>query len=430
LKLRVGLLVGASVACLGLAGTDVRAEERLDPHVLGRRAAAAAVEQPRTTITLERWQPDRRLTARDIEVTDLEGHELQVEAQQGAGGEQLRLSIPQQREFIVRPRELVSLRLPEQRTVLPGGVVRSVPQGGPPAGWFRPTIMATPLPVAWNADLRRYSTRLFLGLNPPDEASDTGLDHPIVMRLGFRGMTADPLEDVTLVEAGLEHEQEIDLHFLPTTETPVLELRSTLGSVDLAMEVLPRLELRPVSDTVPGFGLGTVAVDVVRLHPHGAPAVVGEDMEVSLEVSGGAGIEPDRVVMRGGDSSARFDLRSSTLGPVTITAMAGGLSDSRTINQQFPLAPLIATLVGGALGGYSRRFSKGAADAPARARIVEGTVVALIAYAASVLGLGWLQLPVGIAVTAAGAFLIGALAGFAGVMVIESLTRRLRAAED
>ncbi len=269
-----------------------------------------------------------------------------------------------------------------------------------------------------------------LGLEPPAGAPDTELDQPVVMRLGFRGITAEPLEPVSLVQAGVEHEQEVDLNFLPTTESPVLELRSAFGSVDLAMDVLPRLELRPVGDAVPGFGLGTVVVDVVRLHPHGTPAAVDQDTDVSLEISGGARPTEDRVVIPGGESRTRFELRSGNLGPATITALAGGLSDTRTVRQYLPVAPLGAALLGGALGGYSRRFRKNAAVVTSGARIVEGTLVALVAYAASVLGVGWLHLPAALAATVAGAFLVGALAGFAGVTAIELLTRRLQPAAE
>lgn len=422
---RVELATAALTACLAaLAGTALAAEERLDPGVLDRSAVAEAVEQPRTTITLDRWRGDRALQARDVQVTDLEGRELPVEARQPAADGRLRLSLDQ-REFIVRPKDVVNLRLPERRIVLPGGVVQNVPERTE-AAWFRPTIMATPLPVAWNADRRRYSTRLFLGLKPPAEASDTELERPVVMRLSFRGMTAEAVDDVTLAQAGLEHEQEVDVHFLPTTQTPVLELRSTLGDVDLEMDVLPRLELRPVGNTVPGFGLGTVGVDVLRLHPHGAPAAVDEDTLVSLEIQGGARPEPDSVVIPSGESRARFDLRSAGYGPVMVTATAGGLSDSRTIDQQIPVAPLIAALLGGALGGYSRRFRKGAPDASSGARMVEGTLVALVAYAASVLGMGAFELPAALAAIAAGAFLVGALSGFVGVTIIEALSGRLR----
>ncbi len=176
---------------------------------------------------------------------------------------------------------------------------------------------------------------------------------------------------------------------------------------------------------MPGFGLGTVAVDVVHLLPHGVPAPVGEDTPVSLEIDGFARPEQDRLVIAAGRSRGHFTLRSAGLGPVTVSATARGLEDRRTIEQTFPVTPLIAVLLGGALGGYSRRFQKGAPDAAAHMRVVEGTAVALVAYVAVVVGVGTIAIPAAVAATEAGAFLTGALAGFAGVVVIERLSRRL-----
>lgn len=448
-KTRVGcsagvLAAGLVIACPVLAAEARLLDERvveqriseqrtLDPRTAGTRlpeqrvteAVADTVEQRRTTLNLEQWRADGALTARDIQITDLDGRDLSASARQRVDGSELQVAVPeQQREYVVRLKEVAQLRLPERRTVLPGGVVRNGAQGET-AAWFRPTIMASPLPVAWNPERRRYSTRVFLGLEPPDDEPATELSRPIVMRLSFRGMQADPVQEVRLAQAGLEHEEEVELLFLPTTPQPVLEVRSTVGDVDLAMDVLPRLELRPVGNSVPGFGLGTATFEVVRLHPHGAEAAVDEDTHVSLQIGGGARPESaGDLMIPAGQSRTRFVLRSGGLGPLTVTADAGGLMDERTISQEFPLAPLIAAVGGGALGGYSRRFRKNAQPVSGVTRILEGLLVALVAYAASVLGVGWLQLPEAVAATVAGAFLTGALAGFVGVSIIETITSR------
>ena len=420
-------LAGVAVPGIGLPAAESLDPRLVDRAITGQSAAleTRATAETRATVTLDRWRTDRALTAGDIQVTDLEGRDLSAETEKRVENGRVELALPEdRRDVIVRLREVVSLPLPERRTTLPGGVVQSGPDAGDESAWFRPSIMATPVPVTWNTEQRRYSTRIFLGLQPPRNAPAAQLDQPIVMRLGFRGLTAEPVPDVTLAMAGVEHEKEVELSFLPTTEAPVIEVRSSLGDVDLTMEVLPRLELRPVGDSVPGLGLGAVAVDVVRLHPHGAPAAVAEDTDVTVEIQGGAHPEEERVQIPAGQSRTRFTLRSARLGPVTIKATAGALSDSRTIDQQLPVAPLTAALVGGALGGFSRRFRKGSAAVADGARVVEGLLVALVAYAASVVGVGWLGIPAAVAGTAAGAFLVGVLAGFVGVTVIEVLAKK------
>ena len=109
--------------------------------------------------------------------------------------------------------------------------------------------------------------------------------------------------------------------------------------------------------------------------------------------------------------------------PLRVSAMIGGQTATAVVRQHFPYGPLVAALLGGLLGGFARRWVKGARrDANAR-HLAEGAVVALVAFIAAVLGVGYLDLPQAIAATEAGAFLTGALCGFAGVVVLSKLSR-------
>ena len=81
-------------------------------------------------------------------------------------------------------------------------------------------------------------------------------------------------------------------------------------------------------------------------------------------------------------------------------------------------------LLGGALGGFARQFVKGARRSSRRRRTLEGVVVGLVAFLAGVLGVGYFELPSGVVATEAGAFLTGAIAGFAGVSVLEFIAKR------
>ncbi|MCC5859313.1 MAG: hypothetical protein JJT90_14230 [Ectothiorhodospiraceae bacterium] len=407
------------VLCLALGLGEVLARELSEPKAVTSISAPA-------TFSVELWRSDQALSRQDIAVTDLDGGELAPDVDVQVDQGRLTLATPETdpRQFVIRPRETSALQLPAERTVLPGGVV-DLARADDPGDWFRPTLLASPLPVAWDHGLRLYSTRIFLGLRGGGDQDDGELERPVTVRFGFRGMAAAPLPDVTLKRAGIEHEQVIDLHFLPTTRHPVLELRSALGDADLEIDVLHRLELVPLQGSIPGFGLGTANVEVLHLEPHGAPAPVDRDTPVSLAIDGPGTVEPLRLVIPAGASSARFSLRASGLDDVIITAHAAGFSDSRTVHQHLPLLPLAAALVGGGLGGYSRRFSGGKPRFPVGARVLEGLLVALVAYVAAVLGVGHLGLPPAVAATEAGAFLVGAASGFAGVVVIEMLSKRL-----
>ena len=215
-------------------------------------------------------------------------------------------------------------------------------------------------------------------------------------------------------------EQHLEFLFLPTTEQPVLELRSAITDIDYPIEAMPRIALRPVNDSMVGLGLGETQVRVVRLQPDGTEANVLTNQRATVEVtSGGAIPEPSLLNFQAGDT--HFTLHSRGLEDVTVRVTAGAHSDTVTIPQRFPTTPVLAALLGGAIGGFSRRFSRGASGGSGVTRVAEGLAVAIIAYVAGVLGVGYLGIPAAVVGTEAGAFLTGALTGFAGKIIAEAV---------
>jgi len=245
------------------------------------------------------------------------------------------------------------------------------------------------------------------------------------VHMSFNGLVADPFGPIHLEQVGVAHEKHLLFNFLPTTDQPVLEMRSAVSDINFEIDVPPRIEVRPVRETITGFGLDQVEIRVVRLEPHGAPDPVHENLIANIQVRGPGRPEPSSVVFRPGESQSSFMLRSGGLDDITVSVAAGAHSDSRTLEQLFPTWPLIAVLIGGAIGGFSRRFVKSAPRVKSGMRIVEGLMVAVVAFVAGVLGVGYLNLPAGVVATEGGAFLTGALTGFAGVSAYESLQKRL-----
>lgn len=328
-------------------------------------------------------------------------------------------------QFIVRPADTISVQLTEEAIDLPGGVAVGSTDRPDSGGWFQPTLAASPTPAVWDNTLNQYRMRLSLGLRGDNLPANAALQQPITVQFGFRGLIAEPLDAVTLQRSGIENEVHLEFLFLPIAETPVLELRSAITDIDYPIDAMPRIELRPVRDSITGLGLDEVLVRVLLLNPDGTAVQTGGNQTATVEVTTGSAVpEPSAFSLQGGDT--QFMLRSQGLESATLRVTAGPLSDTVSIEQQFPTGPVLAALLGGALGGFSRRFTKQATNASSGARITEGLAVAIIAYVAGVLGVGYLGLPVAVVSTEAGAFLTGALTGFAGVTVIELLGKRVQ----
>lgn len=398
-----------------------------------RSGTTLRIEDAARVIQLQQILERRELEESDVRITDFEGRVIRRDVLTlEPAPEATTQHEPLQRlenQFIVRPAETLTMRLTTEQMDLPGGVAVTRPDDSvseEPEGWFHPTLAASPTPAVWDERLRRYRMRLSLGLRSENLPSNASLQQPVTVQFGYRGLIADPFDAVTIEHAGVENEVHLEFLFLPTAEQPVLELRSAITDIDFQIEAMPRIELRPVRDSMMGLGLDEVQVRVLRLLPHGAPANDQGNLTATVEITTGSAVpEPSELVFREGETQTTFRLRSQGLDDATIRVTAGAHSDSRVIQQQFPTGPLLATLIGGVIGGFSRRFARNANGGSTVARIVEGLAVAVIAYVAGVLGVGYLGMPAVIVGTEAGAFLTGALTGFVGVTVIEALSKRL-----
>jgi hypothetical protein len=368
-----------------------------------------------------------------LQLLDLEGRDVTAIVRPRVDDGQITLGLTGSAQLVAKSREIATLTLANEEPIkLPGGIVvpTATPDGGPrKLAWLRLTLLASPMPAPWDHEAHEYATRLTFGLRPSDESlADVALDKPVTVKLGFEGLTGAEIPAFTIDAPGLDNEKTIDLRFVPVSDTPRILVRSTLSDTNLDIRATRRLDMRAAQRTILGLGLAETEITVQNLAPSGAPARLDAPAVLALEVDGRATPEPTVVHLAAGESSASFRLRSAGMGPVRVRVALGGLTDEVTIEQAWPWAPLAAALAGGALGGYTRRFVKGARRKEAGRRIAEGVVVALIAFVAGVLGTGLLGLPPILVATEAGAFLTGALAGFLGVTLLESMTRPARSA--
>jgi hypothetical protein len=391
------------------------------------REAAITRPVPRRAIVEGLAEPVQNLQLMDLQGRDISG---QVEARMENG--KVTLNLAQPSAVVVKSRHLQTIAIPpEGKMVLPGGALAplSTDTGTtgviPKAIWFRLTFAASPMPAPWDDKEGTYLTHLTFGLKRPDGAPPTlALDQPVIIKLAYQGLIAPETAMISLDAPGLEHEKTIPLRFTPQSEKPTLLVRSSISDVNLELAALPRLALYPERDAILGLGLDVVTLAVTNTQPDGRSAGFQRTTPVNVTVEGGARLETTAVSIAAGESTSRFTLRSGGLGYVTVRAHADGRSGAVTVRQTFPFGPLSAALIGGALGGFARRFVKGARRSNSARRLLEGVVVGSIVFVSGILGVGYLHLPAALVATEAGAFLTAALGGFVGVSVLESLAKK------
>ncbi|EDY80593.1 hypothetical protein VDG1235_207, partial [Verrucomicrobiia bacterium DG1235] len=364
---------------------------------------------------------------KDWKVTDLKGRDLKGELAPALDDGKLTVVAGELKQFALKPQTIETRVLDAAQVMeLPGGIVmRESGSSGVVSealDWFKLTILASPLPASWNPSTERYSTKVTLGIKSPPGSGNPPLDEPVQVRVAFEGLEGDEPPPLAIEGAGLSAEKSFMLNFRPTTGEPKLLVRSSIVDIDLKLKAVSRLALRALRQEVLGFGLERVAFSVSEVQPHGQVVENQGRIPVSVTVSGRGRVEPEQPVFEEGEAVTQFNVRSSGLGEMEVQARVGDSVAVATVVQRFPTGPLLAVLIGGALGGYARRFVKGAPTVKLGRWVVEGLVVSVIAFVAGVLGVGNLGLPSAIVATEAGAFLTGAFAGFVGVVVLEKLT--------
>ena len=433
-------VIEAGLVLASLAPAAASAQEARVPATAVHRFASDAT----AAITKKELIRDQRFTLKgwkgeikDAWIVDLAGNDIGGLLAPKAENGGMTLAQPI-RPFVIKSRlpQIVPLN-GQSETMLPGGLVLPLvaapDRGGPTtAVWFRLFCSISPRPAPWDQSRGNYVTEMKFTVRPTEGApASVNLPSPVTVSLDFDGMTAQDVPAFTIAEAGLDHQKVVELRFRPSTEQPKLMVRSTISDSDLVIDALPRLELRPVRTTLLGFGLETVAIAVAQIQPDGQALAATAPANVDVQVSGAARSEgADQVVIPAGGSRAEFVLRSSGLGKITVQATVGALTATTELDQRFPASPLVAALLGGALGGLARRWVKGARKRSAGRNVLEGTVVGLVAFVAAVLGVGYLHLPAAIAATEAGAFLTSVLCGFVGVTVFTALSDQLHAGSE
>lgn len=433
LSIRLGRTFSRFASLLALASIAV-AEDVPPKSAAQMRETAVTRVAPRRAIVEGIVEP-----VQDLRLMDLQGRDISSQVEARVENGKVTLNLAQPSPVVLKSRNLQTIAIPAERKItLPGGAVVPLPPTTGTAGeipkaiWFRLTFAASPMPAPWDEKDGGYLTYLTFGLKRPDGAPPTlSLDQPVIVKLAYQGLVAAETAMISLDAPGLENEKTIPLRFTPQSEKPTLLVRSSISDVNLELSAVPRLTVSPDRDAILGLGLDVITVAVTNIQPDGRSAAVQRSTPVNVTVEGGARLETAAISLAPGESSSRFTVRSAGLGTVTIRASADGRSGAAMVRQVFPIAPLAAALLGGALGGFARQFVKGARRTSKRRRLLEGVVVGFIVFVAGILGVGHLHLPAALVATEAGAFLTAALGGFVGVSMLEMIAKRnTQAASD
>src|SRR5262249_31689270 len=129
-----------------------------------------------------------------------------------------------------------------------------------------------------------------------------------------------------------------------------------------------------------GYGLGTTEICITRLAKDRYELVDGQDLNASVRAT--RGILRQSTLISSNKCSAAIELRSIGVGSTTVSARVGPFRDSQDIQFTFPLSLIIATILGGALGGWGRIFRHRELAKHRYGIILEGSLCGVLVVAA------------------------------------------------
>ena len=397
----------------------------------------ASAATRRTTITqqiesakLERVAPDRgTLTVamkpevgRDVRLLDATFRE--VPTKKAADGA-LRAEIDPQRSYILTAPAPERLPLSKDGLHLPARYVTFSASGATNLGglFLRPATV----PLTWNEKARAYTTELFVGYEFED-GREVPLPSPKTVTFFAEGANARIQADTVTVKksggSGYERvvlstgQVEGETHFTARV-SPVDELKSSVS----VLRELGSLKVSLPAAELPAFGVGSAELTVSLIGRDGFPFPASKPVEVQLTSRGLR--QPAVVVIEPGKSTATVDVRTVGTGAGQVAAQSGVFQATLPVRLIFPVAPIVAALIGGGIGGVARflRNRRKGGSLLVR-RVVEGMLVGLIVVGAAWAGLVAMDVSTGALGTPFGAFVLGALSGYLGCVVLDGIAKK------
>lgn len=381
-------------------------------------AKAERVAPNRATLTLE-TKPEAGTNLRLYEPS---GKEVAV-TRTPAGT--IKAEIDPQRGYVLTPPAPARQSLPKEGLHFPARYVTVSPAGATNIGglFLRPAVV----PLTWNEQAHAYATELFVGYEFPD-GSERALPAPKTVTFFAEGANARIQADTVTIDrsGGAGYKRVVlstgqidgETHFTARA-SPLDELKSSVA----VQREAGALKLSLPSTELPAFGVGSGVLTVSLVGRDGMPFAAARPLEVAL--SSRRLRQPPLVAIDAGKSTAGAEVRTAGYGADEIMAQSGALRATLPVTLVFPVAATVAALAGGALGGAARYLRNKRRRGPLlMRRVIEGMLVGLILVGAAWAGLVSVDVSTGILGTPFGAFVLGALSGYLGCVVLDRVANK------
>lgn len=284
------------------------------------------------------------------------------------------------------------------------------------------------VPLVWNDQVKAYSTELTVGYDFKD-GHEQALASPKTVAFFAEGSNARIQADTVVIKrsgtAGYERvvlsTNQLDGATLFTARAgPVDELKASA----VVHRESDSLEISVPSRQIDAFGLGTGSLTITLLARDGFPLAAAEALTIHL-TSQRLRL-PASAALPAGHSTTTVGFRSIGYGSDEIGADVGSLKASLPIRLVFPVAAVLAAIIGGGLGGGARFLRNKGRKPPLLARrFVEGILVGVLFVGAAWAGLVTIDVGAGILSTPFGAFVLAGLSGYLGCTVLDRVAARV-----
>lgn len=418
----------AGVCWLGLLGAVAA---RSQPAVAERRAVNPAIATLSAKIELVPGGRAKLLLtpklgpANDYKLHDATGKEVAATVNREGAIEAV---VDAKSGYILTPKETKRQPLEANGVQFPARYIMGVASGTPNLGglFLRPARV----PLTWDENEKAYATQLVVGYEFQDGA-ERDLAQPKTITFFAEGSQVSIISDRVVIDrsGGNGYKRVTLITKANDGETrftaragPADELKSSItvhrepGSLQLT---LPSTEIA-------AYGVGSGTLTVTLLARDGLPITTAEALPIQL--SSQRLRLPAMVTVPANGSTVNAEFRSAGLGTDKIVAQSGRLEAAQNVRLVFPFAALIAAIAGGALGGvtrYLRHQRSQRKHSPLLARrLLEGILVGVIFVGAAWAGLVTANFSSGILVTPFGAFVLAALSGYVGCVLLDRLTKK------